>query len=191
MRGQAAYNFLFATILSVFFPIQWVASYSRFGFWNHSVLVFDTLMTNEVRHLFIHLFIIWISSFYVVSIHVFYPFALLVVFFLLICKSCLYVLYVSPLSVICIANVLSHSMTYLFILLMVFWWKETPDFNVSTFPSWLVFLFPVYERFAVCKGEALIREGREGMSSGGDRADFRHNELDFVLHLRCSVSTLI
>ena len=42
-------------------------------------------------------------------------------------------------------------------------------------------LFPIYEIFAVCKGEAVVHEeGKEDVIQGENRADFRHNELGFV-----------
>lgn len=118
-------NFLFAAFLSGFFSLSsGFASYSRFRFWNHSVLIFN-ILTDEVKHVFIHLSIIQISAFCIVSIQVFahllYWWSAL---FLLICRSCFYGFYMSPLSVICIANIFSCSATYLFILLMVFWWKR-------------------------------------------------------------------
>lgn len=129
VRGQAASEFsmCYNSFSFFFFFSSGVVSYSRFKFWNHSVLVFNTLVISEVKHLLIYLLSIRMSSFCAASIHVFCPFAQLVCsFFLLICRS--FNVYVNPLSVIYIVSI--FSVTSLFILLMVFWWKEIPNFDV-------------------------------------------------------------
>ena len=53
------------------------------------------------------------------SIQVFCQFFNQVSFFILSCMSCLHILDINPLSVISFVNVFSHSVGYLFILLMV------------------------------------------------------------------------
>ena len=52
-------------------------------------------------------------------IQVFYPFLNQIVFLILSCMSCLYMLDIHSLSIICFANTFFHSVGCLFILLMV------------------------------------------------------------------------
>ena len=87
---------------------------------SHCVLIFISLMTYNVEHLFTWLFAIYISSFVNYLLMYLACFKIgLFVFLLLNFKSSLYVLYNSPLSDVSFENIFSQSVACLFILFTV------------------------------------------------------------------------
>ena len=81
-------------------------------------------MAHDVKHLFIRLLAIYISS-GELSVHVFYPFFKFdLVIYLLNFKKSLYILNNSPLSGVCFANIFYHSVAYLLILFALSFAKQ-------------------------------------------------------------------
>ena len=83
------------------------------------VLIYISLIMNDVEHLFMCLLAICMSSLEKCLFRSFSTFGLSCLFFWQSCMSCLYILEINPLSVVSFATIFSHSQGCLFTLLIV------------------------------------------------------------------------